>query len=220
MAGRLNRGLAIGLVFLMPLTAAAEDVVLLYEGKIYVLDLAKLTPAKVLRVESETPPTPQPPPTNPTDPATFKRWAAATAAAIPDHPLKEAASGGLAAGYSALAQAWRDGKIADADTLLAEVGNLQTELTTALGVRKQWEVFSDGLLRQLKTLDPDQIPLALEATSAGLTEGRAINPAVVQAAIELAIALAGRDRSVPLLQDAAVRAALFKLVVALLAGIG
>jgi len=136
-------------------------------------------------------------------------------AAVPEHKLKQETAIGLAAGYAGLAKLWRDGKLDDVRQLLDDRKAVHDRLTKALGVEDQWRAFDASLVAELTRLKlkESDIADALDSVAAGLTSGKAINPLIITAGIELVLALLSKDQE-------AISAAIGKLVVALLGSIG
>ena len=135
--------------------------------------------------------------------------------AVPQHKFKEETAIGLAAGYQGLAKAWRDGKVDDVANLQRERKNIHDKLTGALGVSDHWRKYNEAVVAELNSRRPegDQVPRALDAIAVGLTGGKAINPEIIAAGIQLVMALLSGDSN-------GVTTAIAKLIQVLIGAIG
>lgn len=221
-AARWIRGLAFCLLFspatcqareylvsreVAAMAAAGELPIVRYKGKLY-----RLVPLDVITIEDGETPKPVPPPT-PLPTGDLSKFVASELAKVPQHALKDATARGLSAAYSGLAKKLREGGIANPADARKQ---LHDRLTAALGVADKWRTFDAAIVAELnrRNLTADELPKAFEQIAAGLApEGEALDPAILQAGIELVLAVLSKDQP-------AIAAAIGKLVVALLGSIG
>ena len=154
-------------------------------------------------------------PTNPTSDGTLTSWVTARTKAVPAHKYREETAEGLASAYLGLAKAWREKRVKELNVLLQERKRIHDTFVAALGVANQWAGFDADLVDELtrRKLKPADVAKALEDVAAGLTAGKAINPAVIKAGFKLVMALLSKDQQ-------AIRQAISELVLALISGVG
>ena len=198
-------------ILAIPAVATAEDVVHVSRGgNIYRIDFDGPTIAKldVISMDSGGPITPPPA-------AGLSAWTSNAVKAIPAHKYKEETAVGLSSAYLGLAKAYRDERFASPAEFTKSRQEIHDQLTGALGTKASWADFDKKLKAELNRLDPngEKIPENMESIAAGLTGGKAINPALIQAGIKLVLAMLAKDKE-------GISAAIGELIVALLGSIG
>lgn len=208
--------LMIALILLTPFAALADRVLVIEGNTALLVDTDKGTAVRLSVDKIITATTGEvTDPVNPPAKGSLTEWVTNRTKQVPQHKWREETATGLAAAYLGLAKVWREGKVKEVNQLLDDRKDLHDSLTGALGVGDKWKAFDDDLVAELtrRKIKPANIAESLEEVAAGLTQGKAINPAVIAAGIKLVMAMLSKDK-------AAVKQAIAELVLALISGIG